>query len=63
MTDLQRELVTMRIEMLNAEILDVWSEETDMAIIPVLNLLDERTNNIEIRMGVMNHMGVTTLPL
>ena len=48
MTDFQREVVTIKIKMLKNSRINVWSEEMDTAIIPVLDMFDERTKRTEI---------------
>ena len=45
MADLQREVDTMRTEMVNTDGIDVWSQEMEGAISPILAILDDQMKN------------------
>ena len=49
-------------EMLKTSSMDVWSEEMDTAITPVLDIMDEHMNNLELGMRESHNIGFTTLP-
>ena len=61
MTELQRNIYTMRAERVKTDCLDVWSQEMQGAINPVLDILDQYMKRLEMgKQMPTNTEGYTT---
>ena len=56
MANLKREVDEMRSDMVKSDSLELWSKDMEVAITPVLTILDEHMRNLDIRGGVTNNI-------
>ena len=62
MEEIHREVGVLWREMIIGSSLDIWSDEMNMAIAPVLAVLDELMKNLGISGGIPNNVVATITP-